>query len=233
MLIFAAFVIFGVAWVVVQSVRDPLPIWQRSVDLHPELRTAFIAVQIAGLTAFIGAAIGCVALIGSAVVRNVRMDRSRALRLTSAPIVVSLLFVLYAIVVLPSSTARQGPASDSPLTFAAIILQLGFVALALAVLTTFTLTAGLVVGRGEPSRRAVRFAIAPAAITALAQIAGAAAMAILILLTIQEAPELQLSPPVGAGVGILLTVATGLAAVGLLRARPRESGAFPNQPVDR
>lgn len=213
--IFCAFVLFGVAWLPLQQIRDPLPVWRDAVRPHPEIRTTFMLVQAAGGVAFLAILIGGLPIIGTLVVRAVRARRRDVLLPLLTPFLAVALLAGYALLASGTWTARQTSAPDAPLTPLAVALQIGLVALVALAVAGSTAGVAIAVARGEPEARVVRFALAPAVVATLAMGAGMLATLALGALTAAEAPQLR---SVGfVPVILLMCGATVLAGLSLSR----------------
>lgn len=214
--IFCASVLFGVAWLGVWQMRDPLPVWENAVRLHPEIRTAFVAVEVAGLVVFLAVLAGGLPLLLSAIKQAFAARRWSALALWLVPFLAAAALAGYGALASASWTAKQSAAPDAPLTPLAVALQLGLLALVALAIGGSTLAVALAVARGEPSARVLRFALAPAAVVTLAIGLGFVATVILWALTLGEAPELS-SPFTMTIVVALMAAGTGVALVALRR----------------
>ncbi|MGI8857613.1 MAG: hypothetical protein ACR2JW_17905 [Thermomicrobiales bacterium] len=214
--IFCAFVLFGAAWLAVLQVRDPLPDWLGIVRLHPEIRTAFVAAQIAGIVALLAVVVGGLPMLYTMLKQAITGGNARVRR--------PLLVLVLAFVVLPGYAAlargswgtKQRPGTDAPLTPLAVVLQLVFFALALLAIGAGTTAVAVAIARSEPDERIVRFALVPAMVVTVAMGATMVAVIVLGLLIQHTAPHLfplwQL-----AVILLLMGVATGVAAIALRR----------------
>lgn len=211
--VFAAFVLFGIAWFPLQQIRDPLPVWDTTVRLHPEIQAAFIVSQIAGLVAFLAVMIGGLPLLGTVLARAIRARQRDVLIALTVPLLAVALLMGYALLASAAWTQRQRPTPDAPFTLRAVLLQFGLLALIGLAVAASTAAIAVAIVRGEPDARALRFARVPAAITAAAMGVGSLATLVLAVLTAIEAPQLGASGSVI--VTLLMGTATGLAMIAL------------------
>jgi hypothetical protein len=215
--IFCAFVVFGIAWLAVQYVRDPVPQWERVTQLHPEIRAALIVVQGTGVVALLAILAGGLPILWLALQQAIRARRRTVLLLLAVPILAAAVFAVYAILALaPSTAGAPHPTPSAPFTPLALALQFGFAALFFLAIGGSTAAVALAVARSEPSERALRFALAPAAVATLAIAVGLVATVGLGALAQVEAPEVF---PLGqlVIVALLMLGATALAGVALRR----------------
>jgi hypothetical protein len=215
--IYCAFVVFGIAWLAVQFVRDPLPQWEHVTLLHPEIRAALVIVQAAGLVALLAVLVGGLPILFLALQQAIRASMRNVLLLLAVPILAVAAFAVYAALALgPSIASAQHATPSAPFTPLALVLQFGFAALFFLAIGGSTAAIALAVARSEPSERVLRFALAPAAIATLAIGVGLVATLTLGTLAIADAP--QIFPPGQVTiVALLMLAATVLAAEALRR----------------
>jgi hypothetical protein len=214
--VFCAFVLFGAAWLAVQQVRDPLPDWLGVVRFHPEIRTAFVAAQAAGLVALLAVAVGGLPILCAALTQAIKPDNARVRRPLLVPVLAVIVLSGYVVLARGAWATQQRPGANAPLTPLAVVLQLGFFALALLAIVGSTAAIAVAIARSEPDERAVHFAVIPATIVTVAMGATLVAVLVLGLLIHRSAPDLF--PPWQLAVTLLLMgVATGVAAVALRR----------------
>lgn len=189
--IFCAFVLFSAAWLPLQGIRDPLPIWENAVRPHPEIRAAFDGVQIAGFVAFLAIAAGGLPYLALLAKRAVCDRRWDVLLLLAVPFLTAALLAGYSLLASSAWTERQTAASDAPFMLLAVALQFGLLAM-IALAVGGSATAIIVaVTRSEPDTRMMRYALIPAAVATLAMVFGLLATLMLCMLTIMEAPSLR------------------------------------------
>ena len=209
--IFCAFVVYGIAWFAVRFVRDPIPVWEKAVQVHPEIRVALIAVDGAGVIALLAMAIGGTPIV-YVVLRNAFRDRRwKLLGLLAVPLLA--VGVLLSYVALASGTWTQRATNGTPgapFTPLALVLQLGLVLLLLAAVSGGTAAVAIAVGRSRLSDRLLHFVLIPAAVATLGIATGLVATIILTLLILTEAPQLHGSP---GNLEIVILVMAGAAVV--------------------
>ena len=144
--IFCAFIVYGIAWMAVRFVRDPIPIWESGVQAHPEIRMALIAVDGAGVIALLAIAAGGVPIL-YVVLRNAfRGRRWRLLSLLALPLVAVAVLAGYAVLASGAWTQRAiNGTPDAPFTPLALVLQLGLVILLFAAVGGSTAAVALAV----------------------------------------------------------------------------------------
>lgn len=212
--IFCAFVLFSVAWLPLQGMRDPLPIWENAVQPHPEIRATFAVVQAAGLVAFLAIAAGGLPYLALVAWHAMRDRRRDVLLQLTAPFLAMASLVGYGLIASSAWTQRQTAASDAPFTLLAVALQFGLLAMiALAVVGSAAAIA-VAVARSEPDARIVRYALIPAAVATLAMVFGLLATLALCTLTVMEASQLR-----SFGDGPVLFLMGGAATLALLALR--------------
>lgn len=213
--IFCAFVLFSMAWLPLQQIRDPLPIWDNAARLHPEIRVTFVISQIAGLVAFLAVIVGGLPILGIVLARAIRTRRRDVLIALAVPLIAIALLTVYALLASAAWTQRQRPTPNAPFTLLTVLLQLGLIVLIGLAVVASTAAIAVAIARGEPDARELRFAFIPAAITTAAMGAGALATFVLAALTAMEAPELGALGTVP--VTLMMAAATALATTALRR----------------
>ena len=226
--IFCAFIVYGIAWLAVRFVRDPLPIWNNAVQRHPEINTALIALDSAGIIALLAIVIGGVPIL-YVVLRNALRDRRRKLLgLLAIPLLALAVLVIYSLLAVGTWTQRNPQGTPAaPFTTLALVLQLGFLLLLLAVVIGSTTAVAIAVRRSHFSDRLLRFTLIPAAIVVLGMAAGLITTIILSILILTEAPQLQGTPGTLEIVMSFMAIAAVVAITALLRGMrpPRQQTA--------
>jgi hypothetical protein len=220
--VFCAFVLFGVGWLPLQGIRDPLPIWENAVQPHPEIRAAFVIVQIAGVIAFLAMIVGGLPILGVVLARAIRARRRDILLSLAVPLLTVALLAVYSLFASATWTQRQQPTPNAPFTLRAVLLQLGLVALIGLAVVASTAAIAVAVARGGPDERTLRFALVPATVTTVAMGAGAVTTLLLATFAAMEAPELGATGT--ALVALMMGAATVLATIALRR-RVRQRAA--------
>jgi MFS family permease len=215
--VFCAFVLFALAWLPLQGIRDPLPIWENAVRPHPEIRAAFTVVQIAGFVAFLAIVAGGLPYLALVAMRALRARRRDVLLLLALPFLSMALLVGYCVLASPVWIQRQATAPNAPFTPLAVALQLCLVVIVGFAIAGSTIAIAVAVARGEPDERIVRYAYIPAIVTACAMASGFVGALILSMLTLVEAPPLRSFGDVP--VILLMGGAAALAGLALRRGR--------------
>jgi hypothetical protein len=214
--IFCAFVLFGIPWLALWQVRDPLPVWESVVRLHPEIRTAFVIVQAAGLVAFLAILAGGLPILFAALKHAFSARRWKLLLLFAVPFLALAALVGYGLLASPWWTRTQSSAPTFTLTPLAVALQLGLIVMFCLAVAGSTAAVGVAVARSELSERIVRLALVPAAVATLAIGVGLVATLALWALILAEATQLE-SPSAMTIAALVMLVAAGLAASALMR----------------
>lgn len=215
--IFCAFVIYGIAWIAMRFVRDPISLWENVVQVHPEIRMALIAMDGAGVIALLAIVVGGVPIL-YVVLRNAFRDQQwRIIGLLAIPILAIAALIVYGALASVAWTQRvTNSTPEAPLTPLAIVLQLGLLILLVAVIGGSVAAVALAVSRSRFSDRLLRFVLIPATMVTLGIIAGLVATIILIVLILMEAPQLA-STSMMLVVMIFMLVAAVLASNALNR----------------
>jgi len=220
--IFCAFALFSVAWLPLQGIRDPLPIWENAVQPHPEIRAAFDVVQIAGFVAFLAIAAGGLPYL-ALLARRAVCDRRRDIPLLlTVPFLAMALLAAYGLLASSTWTQRQTAAPDAPFTLRAVALQFGLLAMIALAAVGSAAAIILAVARSEPDARMARYALIPATVATLAMVFGWLATLMLCMLTIMEAPPLRSFGDVP--VLFLMGSAAALAVIALHRGLRQRAG---------
>lgn len=189
--IFCAFVLFSVAWLPLQGIRDPLLIWENAVRSHPEVRVAFDVVQIAGFVAFLAIAAGGLPYLALVARRAMRDRRRDVLLLLTVPFLAMALLVGYGLLASSAWAQRQTAASDAPFTLLAVALQFGLLAMIALAVGGSAAAIAVAVARSEPDVRMAHYTLIPATVVTLAMVFGLLGALVLCTLTIMEAPPLR------------------------------------------
>ena len=208
--VFCAFVLFCLAWLPLQQMRDPLPVWESTVRTHPEIRTALDVVNAAGLLALLAILVGGVPILYGTLRAATRARRWGVLLHFVVPLLLLALLVVYALLA-SGAWAQRVSSHSQDLTPLAVALQLGFVALFLLAVAGSVAAIAWAVSRSDLSERVLRFALVPATVATAALTAALLATAALTALTLSEAPQLD-SPQT---MGIVLALALAAVIVSL------------------
>ncbi|HLZ61410.1 MAG TPA: hypothetical protein VKR06_31060 [Ktedonosporobacter sp.] len=210
--IFCAFVLFGLPWVFFQSLIDPLSQWNPIAQAHPEIDAIFSIVRIAGEVAFLMMIICGVPIVLSAI-KHALIDRRRDVLVLIG--LATLMGFIFAIEVAVLLINPQGWSSFDH--NGGIFAVTGMIAL-----LVITVALSVAVARSTPSARVLRFALMPATLETLA-------MAVALIAAIVEDILLpQVAPQIFSGIQpiniatVTMALATVLATIALwsgMRAR--------------
>jgi hypothetical protein len=214
-MIFCAFVLFGVAWLSIGLVRDPLAPWEKIVRLHPDILTVFSIEQIAGGIAFLAMLAGGLPILLATLRHAIRTRRWNLLLLLCVPVVAVATLLVYGMLTVSASTARQSTLPGAPLTPLAVLLQLGLLLLFVAALVVSVAAIAQAVSQSDLSEELLRLVLWPATILTAAILVGLLAAAILTAEGFTEAPEL--APGNLLAMTVLMAVAAFLAVFALRR----------------
>lgn len=226
--VFCAFILFALAWLPLQGIRDPLPVWENAVRPHPEIRAAFVVVQIAGFVAFLAVVAGGLPYLALLATRTLRARRRDVLLLLTVPFLSMAMLAGYGLLASSAWTQRQAAAPNAPFTPLAVALQLGLVVVVGFAIVGSTTAIAVAVVRSEPDERMVRYARIPAILTTLAMASGFGGTLALSILTLVEAPALRSFGDIP--VILMMGGAAALAGLALrrgLRQRAREYRTTP------
>lgn len=214
--IFCAFVVYSIAWFAVRFVRDPLPMWEGVVQVHPEIRMALMVVDSAGVIALLAIVVGGAPTLYVVLRNALRERRWGVLGLLVLPLVAVMVLVGYSLLASAAWTQRAVNATpDAPFTLLALVLQLGFVILLFATVGGSTSAIALAVARSYFSERLLRFMLLPATVVTLGIATGLIATIVLVVLIFKEAPQLLDSP--GNLIIILMMTGAAVLAINALR----------------
>ena len=216
-----ATVIYALALISLQQVRDPQPAWHAAATMHPEIRTGLEAAQILGGSAVLVGLAGFL-LVTAAMIRQAATGHSGNLRrllisggsLTAA--------WLLATVIVATVTATRPGTGIRPLRTLDLVLENVWL---LGTAVSLTWGAALLwraLSRAELPQPVIRLARLAAATAALAMTAG-------LLITVIEAFLLRKDEPDLIGLGWLTAITIAMAAAAAmtgmarLRMTPRSS----------
>jgi hypothetical protein len=215
--VFCAFVLFCLAWLPLTLVRDPLPVWKAATGMHPELLTLLDLLDLAGLIATLSILVGGLPILVSALVQAARIRRWRLLLLFAIPLLAVAVLVVYVVLALPASGARQSGAPSAPLTPLAVVLQISLVLLLLVAVAGSTAAVAVAVARSDVGARLLRFTLLPAGVATVALAGGLLAGLALTAFIFTEAPQVGFWPPLHFGDALVMLVAVIVAVLGLRR----------------
>lgn len=212
---FCAFVLFGVGYVAIGRVADPVEPFNAVARLHPLIGIAFKIFTYGGVLAFLVMVLGGLPILFTAVKRAMPAGLRGILRLFVIRPKPALKLLLAALLIavcfqgfLLATEAIFGPAQQRPGVFVAsqpliiiipgIAAILGVVTLFVFVILTITTSLSQAVLRSEFSEAMLRFALLPVAITTLIMACTTLATAFWIASLWLAAPQFAAS---GAGLG--------------------------------
>ena len=215
--IFAAFVLYCLAWLPLHFVADTPSVWLPAAQAHPELGVALSALNFAGFLTMLAILVGAAPLLLSALMRALTSRRwGVALRLT-IPLVATLAVVSSSWLLVFSPVVRQAGRMVTPLTVIAPALRLALGLVVIIMLGACAATVISAVQRSDLSLPVARFALIPASIATLAMAVGTLGGLSLLALVNLEAQQLGAPVPLEAGVTLLLLAAAALASGALWR----------------
>lgn len=223
--IFCAFVAYAVTWFIERNyIRDPLSTWEPVVQLHPEIRVAFMVVDGISLVVLLAMAVGALPVL-YALLRNALRERQwKPLKLLAIPCIAAAVLLVYLVLLAGLSTQRVPNGTPAaPFTPLALVLQFILAVLLCASVIGGTIAVALAVSRSRFHERVLRFVLLPSTVMTCGIVAGWIATFALMLLVLNEAPQLQSLP----GWGIILVVMTvaSIAAISALWRGIRAAGS--------
>lgn len=201
LIIFIAFVFFGVTWLFFHGLNDPSSEWDPIVRLHPEVGAIFSVFSTAGEVAFLMILVSGLPIIFTALKRALATKRRDVLTLFGAA--AFMIVVLAVAITLIINRLWNGGYNGGV-----------FGLLALATLVVVTVSVSVAVARSEFSAPVLRFALAPAAMVTVAMGVALVAAIVEIFLLSKDAPQLVN----GVNYWIpVMAISTGFAGVALWR----------------
>jgi hypothetical protein len=228
---FCAFMLFCSAWLLLRLVRDPLPVWEAAVNVHPELLRALDLMDLAGVLATLAILVGGVPILLSTVVHSIATRRWKLLALFSVPLLGAAVLVVLGLTNLRVGSYPQPGTSGAPPTIAAplsplaIAVQLGLVMLLLVAVGGSTAAVAVAIGRSELGAGVLRFALLPAGVATAALGLGLLAAITLNVLIFVEAPQVSAGPLLHVADLLAMLAAVVLATVALRRGIRAARGA--------
>lgn len=210
--IFCGFVIFGVAFLVLLRLPDPLATWEPATSAHPELVWLYRAAQGAGFLALLAVLAGGAPLVLIALKQAYQTHRRDVLRPLALATIVTVLYVADTAVTFAVVATRPG-VGLKPLRPIDVWLTDTWLLFSVIGLIVGTVCVSLVVTRGEVGASLIRLALIPAAMTTLCIAVSLGATAALAARITGEAPGLMDSQDSG---GAMLAVILGFMGVALV-----------------
>ncbi len=215
--VFAAFVLYCLAWTPLHFVADTPSTWQPAAQAHPELAIALDALNFAGFLAVLAILIGGVPLLLTALSWAVKNRRWDVTLLLVLPLLAALAIALGGDHLAFTGSVSQSGGPSAPVTLQGYATRFG---LGLAAMLTLIVSAAVVaiaIRRSELSLPVARFALIPAGLATIAMVVGTVGGLTLLALVNLEARQLGAPPLLEALSGALLLAAAILAIVALWR----------------
>lgn len=209
-MVFCAFMVFGVGWGLRQRLNDPLPLFNHAAQSHPALGVMFHAIFVAGCIAFLAFLAGGLPLLFISVRRALHNKQKNIL--LPFTIAVSCLVVFVA--------ATFSLAVWHPLHHFGVVL-FGYLALSAALLIVGTVMVSLMITRTEFKLSELKFTFIPKIVILFCMVVSVVLSVILIIMVTAYAPQLFVSQDVGSplfttGI-ILMALGAVFASMGLRR----------------
>lgn len=210
--IFCGFVLFGVGFLVLLRLRDPLATWDPATAAHPELAWLYVVAQAGGLLGLLALLGGGAPLMLAALTRAYSARRPEVLRPVAIAIGITVAYVAYTVVTFLVVSSRPGT-DIRPLRPVDAWLSLIWLVFSVVGLIVGTTCVSLVISRGEVSARLVRLALIPATLVTLCMGVTFLATTALAVLIANETPALMETQDSG---GVILACIVGFMAVALV-----------------
>ncbi|HUY75749.1 MAG TPA: hypothetical protein VMV29_03190 [Ktedonobacterales bacterium] len=215
--IFAAFVLYCLAWLPLHFVADTPSVWQPTAQAHPELALALGALNFAGFLATLAILVGGIPLLIAAFWRALTERHwGVALRL-ALPLLAALAVTASAGFLTFSLTVRQAGRVVTPLASLTSALRITLGLTTIVILGVCAATVISAIQRSDLSLPVARFALIPAGLATVAMVVGTLGGLSLLTLVSVEGPQLSAPLPLEAIVALLLLAAAALAIVALWR----------------
>ncbi len=213
-MIFCAFVLFGVGWSMLQRITDPMMTFQQAAKPFPAFWILHSAVFIVGCLAFLAFSIGGLPLVFISVKRAITNKQKDVLVPFSIAISCLLLFVLTTVIL--ADGHRNAYARTHIYTF-----LIGSLVLFAILLMVGTLSVSLVIARTEFQLSELKYVFIPEVVILFGMIVSVVLSTIFIILITAHAPQLFNTQDVGspmfvAGV-VFMALGTIFASIGLRR----------------
>lgn len=222
-MVFCAFVLFGLGWSLLQRITDPLNLFQPVAESHPDLTIFHEVIFICGCLAFLALIISGMPILFIAVKRLLKNNQRMALR----PLWIAVLCLLI-------FTFLTGILADWP--HIAIVRShmypflISYFISFLILLTIGTVCISLVLSKAEFKRSEFKLIVIPEIVIVFSMVISVLISTLFIVSLTVQAPELFSTQDVGSGMfvtGILLmALATIFGLMGLKRSRTREMDLF-------
>jgi len=216
-MIFCAFIVYGVAWFAIRFVRDPLPPWEAAIQAHPIIQIMLMIVDGFGLLALAALIAGGVPILYVAL-RNALHNKSwQSFVLFAIPFVSVGILAICVLLLAGPSIRHVDNNPNAPLTPLAVVLQLLLLLLLFATIIGSTWSIALLVRRSQFSERLLRVVFILATIMTASIVAGLVASIVLTWLVIAQAPQVAGSPGNMEVTVLIMIVAAVLAVIAVIR----------------
>jgi hypothetical protein len=172
-------------------------------------------LDLAGIAATLALAVGGLPILVAALGQVVAERRWGRLALFAVPLLAAAALVIYWVVAVPESGARQSSVPDAPLTPLAVALQVGLVVLLLGAVGGSAAAIAAAIGRSAVPAGLLRFALVPAGIAATALALGLLGAVALTVLIFADAPQVSAGPPLHVVDLLAMLISVILAALAL------------------
>ena len=216
-MIFCAFIVYGVAWFAIRFVRDPLPPWEAAIQAHPVIQIMLMVVDAFGLLALATLIAGGIPVLYVALRNALRNGNRQSFVLFAVPFVSVGILVVCTLLLAGPSIQHVNNNPNAPLTPLAVVLQLLLLLLLFATIIGSTWSITLLVRRSQFSERLLRIVFILAAIMTLSIVMGLVASSVLTWLAITQAPQIAGSPGNMEVTVFVMAVAAVLAVIALIR----------------
>lgn len=222
--IFAAFVVFCLAWFPLHFVADSPSVGQ-SASLaqfasltHPDIAVALLTLNVAGLLGLVAVLAEGVYLVGTAVMHVVKLRRWGVAVLFVTALVVAVAYGAIALLLAPAANVSVLGGQQVSFSPHAGMVRIGLVLGGLLAFLTCITALVIALKRSDLSIHTVRLAIIPAGIAAAAVTIGVlAGITLIVLIALEAQHQLGTSPAIEGGLLIVLLCAAVLACASFWR----------------
>lgn len=214
--IFAAFILYCMAWLPLHFVADTPSVWLPAAQAHPELALALGALNFAGFFGLFAVLLGGIPLLVAALGRATMGRRWAVFLLLILPLLAAFAIVGAGLTLFATGGAQHTSGPNGP-TWLGVTLRFGLGFGGLLVLIVSAVAVAVAIRRSELSLPVARFALIPAGMATVAMVVGTLGAGALLVLINTEAQQLGASAPLEAIPIALLLAAAALASVALWR----------------
>lgn len=186
-MVFCAFVLYGIGWSLLQRLNDPIPNFQAIDNIHPAFGIIYTAIFIVGFIAFLATLIGGFPIFFISVKRAIGNGKQNVLRPFWTAVLSLILFALFtAILVMWHPQANL---------FAILI---GYLILSALLLIVGTVAVSLVIARTEYKLSELKYIYIPEITILFSMVASVVLSIILIVMITSLAPQLFITQDVSS-----------------------------------